>query len=128
MWIVTNKSYLSIVEDRNDENLFVVRARIQGDIEEFFDNPNIRVIESEDRDYRFRVFADKKLVKDKLLEKLNNIDYSNFKNSVESEERKRWYTRIWSVMFDVQEDLYGQQKWWEQYYNAKNFPRTFIRK
>lgn len=121
MWIVTNKSFLSIVEDRNDNSMFVVRARISGDLEKFFDGENVKVIESSDSDYRFRVFASKDLVRQKLVESINSINYSNFKNSVKDYERKSWYTRIWHIMFDVQEKIFGPQKWWETaYYNDKN--------
>ena len=32
MWIVLNKSFLSIVKNRNNENQLLVRARVKGDI------------------------------------------------------------------------------------------------
>jgi hypothetical protein len=123
MWIVTNKSFLSAVQDRLDPNIFVVRARIRGDLETFFGD-GIKVIETEDSDYRFRVFVNKSVFKLKMMEHINSIDYTNFKDSVETKERKTWYMQIWYVMYRVQESLYGKQRWWEQYYNAKNFPRN----
>jgi hypothetical protein len=126
MWIVTNNSYLSIVENRNDSTQFVVRARIRGDLENFF-GPDVDVIETENSDYRFRVFIDKAVVKSRMIDNINSIDYFNFKDSVKSKDRKTWYTRIWGVMYDVQEDLYGSQKWWETYYNAKTIPDTSYR-
>jgi hypothetical protein len=128
MWIITNKSFLSIVEDRTDNTKFVVRARIKGDLEAFFGDFITEVIESDTSDYRFRVFADKAVVKKKIMDSINSIDYNNFKDSVKSEERKAWYTRIWCIMFDVQEYLYGVQKWWEQYYNDKRVSGTSPRK
>jgi hypothetical protein len=123
MWIVTNKSFLSAVQDRLDPNIFVVRARIRGDLETFFGD-GIKVIKTEDSDYRFRVFVNKSVFKLKMMEHINSIDYTNFKDSVETKERKTWYMQIWYVMYRVQESLYGKQRWWEQYYNAKNFPRN----
>jgi hypothetical protein len=128
MWIVTNKSFLSVVEEKSDKTKFVVRARIKGDIEAFFEDPSMKVIETNNSDYRFRVFVDKSFFKMKIMKEINSIDYDNFKDSVKSAERKTWYTRIWSVMFDVQESLYGAQKWWEQYYNDKNFRSVYQRK
>ena len=127
MWIVTNKSYLSIVENRDNSSQFVVRARVSGDLESFFGPAvNISVIETVDSDYRFRVFEDKEVVKQRIIENINSIDYFNFKDSVESKERKAWYTRIWSVMYNVQEDLYGMQNWWETYYNDKVISRSYF--
>lgn len=116
MWIVTNKSYMSIVQDNVDPSLLLVRARIRGDIETFLDNdPRYVVIEMDNSDYRFRAWVDREVVKEKMLKEINNINYDNFKNSVKEKERKAWYTRIWSVMFQVQESLYGVQEWWKSY-------------
>ena len=38
MWIILNKSFLSIVKNRNDENELLVRARVKGDIQRVFKN------------------------------------------------------------------------------------------
>lgn len=120
MWIITNKSFLSIVEDRNRPNVMVVRARIRGDIEDFF-GKDVLVFETEDSDYRFRSFISRSLFKDEMVKHINNIDYDNFKNSVKDDQRYSWYTRIWWVMHEVQENLYGISRWWEKYrnYNEK---------
>jgi hypothetical protein len=127
MWIVTNESFLSAVQDRKDPNLLVVRARVQGDLESFFGN-DIKVIETDDSDYRFRTFVDRSVFKIKMMNHINSIDYKNFKDSVKNKERKTWYTQIWSVMFRVQESLYGSQNWWEKYkYNAKVFSNVHDR-
>jgi hypothetical protein len=120
MWIATNKSFLSVVENSKNKNQFVVRARVDGDLEEFF-GYDIDVIESADSDYRFRVFVDKAIFKHKMMDNINSIDYFNFKDSVKDFERKTWYMKIWHIMFQVQESLYESGKWWERYYNAKNF-------
>ena len=50
MWIVLNKSFLSIVKNRNNENQLLVRARVKGDIEKVFDEAD--VFEDENADYR----------------------------------------------------------------------------
>jgi hypothetical protein len=59
MWIVTNNSYLSVVEDKNNKNNFVVRARIAGDLQNFFTDQEIKIYETDDSDYRFRTFVSK---------------------------------------------------------------------
>lgn len=123
MWIITNKSFMSIVQNIQDPEQFVVRARIKGDLEEFFGD-SIIVIETDDSDYRFRTFVSRDEFKNKIIENINSIDYSNFKNSVKDKERYGWYTQIWSVMYRVQENLYGIQQWWAHYYNVKNSSRN----
>lgn len=118
MWIATSNSFLSVVENRADKSEFVVRARVRGDLEKFF-GEDIKVIETEDSDYRFRVFVTKEYFTDKMCGYINSIDYSNFKDSVKSEERKTWYTQIWSIMNNVQESLYGPQDWMKRYYEQR---------
>jgi hypothetical protein len=126
MWIVTNKSYLSVVESSKDNTKFIVRARVKGDIESFFSDLEVDVIETENTDYRFRTFVDKEVFKSQILKEINNIDYSNFKDSVKDYERKTWYTKIWSIMYGVQQQLYRSSriKWWETHKHDKNFSTT----
>lgn len=113
MWIVTNESFLSVVQDRNNPDQFVIRARIKGDIEKFMgeDTP-VNVIEMDKSDYRFRAFVDKSVFRMKMVDAIDSIDYDNFKNTVTERERRAWYLSIWDIMFRAQESLYGKQKWW----------------
>ena len=127
MWIVTNKSFMSVVQDKKNQNLFVVRARINGDLEEFL-GPNAIVLETDDSDYRFRSFVHKDIFAKKMTEHINSIDYTNFKDSIKDLDRKTWYTKIWSIMFDVQESLYGFQNWWETYYETEKLSKFYKRK
>jgi hypothetical protein len=116
MWIVSNDSFISVVEDQTNPDLFVIRARISGDLENFFQDTSIVVHETEDSDYRFRCFVTKEVFVKQITSNINSIDYTNFKNSVLEKDRKIWYTRIWSIMFYVQEQLYERkEKWWETY-------------
>lgn len=106
MLIVANNSYLSVVQDQYDNTRFVVRARIKGDLENFFKDSKIDVIETENSDYRFRVFVDKDFFTSHVVKNINNIDYNNFKDSVEDPKRKSWYTQIWYTMYKAQEEEY----------------------
>ena len=49
MWIVLNKSFLSIVKNRNNDSELLVRARVKGDIEKVFEDADI--FEDENADY-----------------------------------------------------------------------------
>jgi len=124
MWVAMNDSFVSIVEDKDDVDVVVVRARVREDLEAFFDAAPISpsIIEATDSDYRFRVFASKNDVAMTLFYRIKDIDYTNFKNSVDQSWRHRAYTKIWSIMYEVQVFLYGDEEepWWISY---KNYPR-----
>jgi hypothetical protein len=43
MWLVLENSFLSIVQDKDNSERLLVRARIKGDIENVFPNANVIV-------------------------------------------------------------------------------------
>lgn len=100
MWIFSNDAFLSIVADRNSERL-LVRARLKGDIERTF--PGSAVVEDAGTDYRFRTWLDRKTVADVLCHKVEEIDYNNFKGSVQDHARHTTYMDVWNVMHKAQE-------------------------
>ena len=102
MWIVLNKSFLSIVKNRNDENQLLVRARVKGDIEKVFENAD--VFEDENADYKYRSYIDREIVSNVISNELLNIDYDNFKNSVSKDEldRAQAYMNVWSSLNKLQ--------------------------
>lgn len=114
-----NDAFFSVVKNREDKNGVVVRARVRGDLENVF-GVNHDVIETDESDYRFRMFLNQEYVADVMKERVSNIEYDNFKNSINKNdiERKRYYTKVWSVMFDWQERLYQRaNQWWLTYRN-----------
>ncbi len=102
MWIAFNNSFLSIVKNRDNNSELLVRARVKGDIENIF--PSANVFEDELADYRYRAFIDKRLVSEEISTNLLNIDYDNFKNSVDwsDQKRKQAYSRVWSALLELQ--------------------------
>lgn len=95
MWIFLNNAFLSIVADRDSDNL-LVRARIAGDIERTF--PGFKVTEGGGSDYRFRAWVDRETVADTLRTQVQSIDYSNFKSSVKDTDRHDAYFDVWDTM------------------------------
>jgi hypothetical protein len=96
MWIVLNDAFLSVVTHRNP-NMLLVRARKEADLEAIF--PNAKITHTPLRDYQFRCVVSRKAVKKALAFEVDRIDYDNFKNSVEDNERHDAYSAIWSTMF-----------------------------
>jgi hypothetical protein len=100
MWICLNDSFLSIVSDRNTPNLLLVRSRRSGDIEAVF--PDAKVIENLGTDYKYRASIDRKKVAAAIADRAMHIDYSNFKNSVDDQERHDAYLNIWLTIYRFQ--------------------------
>lgn len=115
MWIAMNDSFVSIVEDRNNNNGVAVRARVRDDLENLFPSYKDNIIETTDSDYRFRLFLGKQFVADTIQNRIVGINYDNFKDSVKESWRKKAYMDIWQVMYRVQSTFYGVRNWWEDY-------------
>lgn len=115
-----NDAFFSVVKDRNNEDGVVVRARVEGDLENVFGSDK-KVIVTDDSDYRFRLFLDQEYVKNVIANRIENINYPNFKNSINKTdyERKRYYTDVWGVMYDWQDKLYKSYNSWLSYRNQK---------
>ena len=96
MWIQFNNAFLSIVENREKTIELLVRARVKGDIEKVF--PEADVFEDNNADYKYRAFISKAIVAEKIMLKVTEINYDNFKNSVKEIERKKVYGNIWAEL------------------------------
>ena len=77
-----------------------MRSRIAGDIEEVF--PDANVMETPNADYRFRAWVSREKVNNAISKYVQNLDYVNFKNSVEDQARIRPLMRVWSTMYEHQ--------------------------
>ncbi len=103
MWIVLNKTFISIVENRHNKNELLVRSRVKGDIEKIF--PDAEVIENNDADYLFRAFLPRGQVSEAIKKEVDMIDYDNFKDSVPKSDIKRLnlYMNVWSNLRHLQD-------------------------
>ena len=103
MWLFTSKSFLSVVADKENPtgDRLLVRSRIMGDIEEVF--PDADVMETCNADYRFRAWVSREKVNNAISEYVQNLNYINFKNSVEDQARIRPLMGVWSTMYEHQE-------------------------
>ena len=111
MWIFLNNAFFSVVQDKAKPKLLVCRARVKGDLEKLF--PQYRVFTSEYTDYRYRCFITRDDLKDLLTKQVDDLDYENFKDSVKEKDRKKYYSEVWGVMWDWQDELYPSKLWQE---------------
>ena len=102
MWIMLNNAFLSIVENRNNKDELLVRARIEGDIERVF--PEADSFQDEQADYKYRAYVLRKEVEKMIALKVSEINYGNFKGSISPKDRSRHdaYLRVWSEMYKTQ--------------------------
>ena len=100
MWIQFNNAFLSIVENRDNKLELLVRARVKGDIEKIF--PEADVFEDDNADYKYRALISKAKVAARMMLKITEINYDNFKNSVKETKRKNAYSNVWVELRKLQ--------------------------
>lgn len=115
MWIFLNDAFVSIVMDENRGANLLVRARRQGDLEAFLgaDSSVTRlcpIVITSKGDYRYRISLPRRLVMEIVRKRLMNIEYINFKDSVDDDERHSWYLKVWYVMAQMQEALLRRRR------------------
>ena len=108
MWICTNKGFISVVAHWDDKNKLLVRARRKECLNYLF--PDTEITETPNADYRFRITQDKETFKTTLNKEIDNIDYTNFKNSVMDNDLHDAYFSIWSIMHDFQIKMVSKLK------------------
>jgi hypothetical protein len=115
MWVFTKIGFFSAVEDRNNRDGVLVRARFYEDAqnlktmaaEKGFET---EVIRSDLADYAFRLRLSKAVWARIVGDLAKDIDYENFKNSVHGDSvRDSAYMRCWSAMYSAQNALLHQE-------------------
>lgn len=117
MWIQLNNATFSIVEHRNMPDLLQVRARFKGDIEKVFGVNNGLVLVTPDADYMYRIFVPREDVARVIANQVQNIDYTNFKDSVTEHWRKAVYSEVWTKLAAEQDRQHPGTGWWYNYRN-----------
>lgn len=103
MWIFLSDSFLSIVQDTNNPDNLLVRARKKGDINRVFPAAIEEVTAG--RDYAYRTSLHRDAVVVGFMQAADDIDYPNFKDSVKDNARHLAYLRVWTEMWKWQEDI-----------------------
>lgn len=114
MWVFKNNAFVSVVQDRTMPDQLWARARVKGDLERFFDELNLDVIETNDADYRFRTAVSRDEVAQALTSSVEALDYTNFKSSIDAtakgDRRHRAYLRVWQAMMGYQQEEKGVEE------------------
>jgi hypothetical protein len=106
MWLFTLDGFYSAVAAHDDPDTLVVRARVRIDAELLVARVGTgEVLETRDRDYRYRVLLPRAVWAEYVAQAAGAIDYDNFKNAVaraQGRRRANDYAAVWGVMYHVQ--------------------------
>ncbi len=112
IWIQTSIGFFSIVEKPEDQqyNQLTIRSRIRSDLEalKLLHLPSLgKITDSRKTDYAFRAKVNRSDLAQALVNLVDCIGYSNFKNevgAVQGKERSHVYGRVWSNLYELQLD------------------------
>jgi len=111
MWIMTNKGFVSLVQHKDKPHLIVIRARTRDCLYNFLQGhtrtKDRRLYETLQADYRWRAFVPKDVVAQLVQRHVEEIDYTNFKNSVKDTSLHDAYLRVWGDMYELQVPFAG---------------------
>ena len=102
MWVCLNNAFVSAVESDTDPNILKVRARKREHLETLF--PGKKIHASKNTDYAYRVFVGRKAFSKLVAQKVMDIDYSNFKDSVEDDRLHDLYADFWQLHWKYQHE------------------------
>jgi len=100
MWVCLSDGFISVVKDKLNFNELVVRARRKEILQRLF--PDREITELWNADYMYRTYCSKEEFKNIMSESIDNIDYSNFKETVKDKDLHELYCRFWALHFYYQ--------------------------
>jgi hypothetical protein len=102
MWICLNNAFVSVIKDTKVPENLLVRARAKKHLEALF--PRLQITETPKRDYRWRVSVPAATMAALIAEKISDITYDNFKNSVQEKKLHDLYAGFWCDHRGYQEE------------------------
>lgn len=80
MWLFTENGFVSTVQDTNNSDGLVVRARDRKSLDALSKMTGAPIVELEARDYAYRVFVARSDFAKWVQEQVDNLDYDNYKD------------------------------------------------
>ena len=97
MWLALSNGWLSIVAHRDKPECLLVRARNENHIESYF--PDADMYTDVDADYPYRADIHRDVVADVMTEYVYDIQYDNYKNSVNEEAYHDTLIGVWNKVY-----------------------------
>lgn len=106
MWVFTQTGLVSAVRHRDEPDTLVVRARDRASLTPLADFCGTDVVKHAGSDYPYRTFVKEADYKNWLMQSVEELDYSNYKNRMHDLRDDRFCTalsKVWSVMLAVED-------------------------
>ena len=110
MWICCNDAFVSAVEDKNDSSRLLVRGRNKKHLEAMF--PGYEIFTNQGTDYKHRVSCSKEAFAEIVSNRILDINYGNFKDSVEDNKLHDLYADFWQLHWHYQRTLNHREPAW----------------
>jgi hypothetical protein len=101
MWIITNKGFVSVVQDNADDSKLCVRARRIEDLAPF----DAEVVEHAGSDYQYRCTVDRHTFAEWMRGNIMSLDYTTHaKENMAGDDRARYkaYLNVWEDLAALQ--------------------------
>lgn len=108
MWIFTTDGFFSAVQDKQDDKVIWIRARMRVDLERFVKHYDInatQIYENAGTDYAYRIAVWREEWARVMMACAEDVDYTNFKHAVGDRlgiDREIALIDIWGRMYDMQ--------------------------
>jgi hypothetical protein len=103
MWICFNDAFVSAVRDKVDPTKLVVRARAKEHLTRLFGEDAV-ISRSFRNDYEWRTWVTPEEFARVVADRVEDISYDNFKDSVRDEDLKSMYTGWWYDHWSLQNE------------------------
>lgn len=120
MWFCFNDAFVSVVQS-DDPKILMVRARAFYHLKKLFGD-SLKIHITPENDYRYRVYCDRDTWKNIVDARIQNINYTNFKDSVKDDKLHRLYEDFWYLHMIYQ----NGKKWWKR--EQKRWAQYFAEK
>lgn len=109
MWIFLNKAFLSVVQDLDNPDYLLVRARDRNHLHAIL-VPDENIYTIEGSDYQYRTKMHKRTFAVLISGEIRAINYPKFKSSVKDPKYRQVLREIWSAVFSAYHDEYKKVK------------------
>jgi len=109
-WYMNTDGYFSAVQNRDDHDTLLIRARRRDDLERLNGHLNkpCSILEWIGADYPYRIILKKTLWAKYVAYMAMNIDYGNFKACIPIGDysKERAYHNVWLALMELEEEKY----------------------
>jgi len=100
MWICFNDGFVSVVKDKLNIDDLVIRSRRKEILETLFPDREITTLTVSD--YKYRTYCSKEEWSKILVDRVSDIEYTNFKDSTTDHDLHDLYGDMWMLHYQYQ--------------------------